>query len=159
MRWVEPISKEEWEKIDGVIAKYRGRHGALIPVLKETQEIFGYLPKDVQHRIAKGLHLSTSQIYGVVSFYAFFTTVPRGKHVIRVCMGTACYVKGSKEILDHLEKELDVKVGEITRDRTFSLEAVRCLGCCSLAPAIVIDNDTHALVQPADAVRIVRSYG
>ncbi len=159
MRWVESITKEEWEKIDQVIVKYRGRHGALIPVLKETQEICGYLPKNVQHRIARGLNLSTSQIYGVVSFYAFFTTLPRGKHVIRVCLGTACYVKGSKQILDHLEKELDVKVGGITRDRTFSLEAVRCLGCCSLAPAIVIDNDTHALVDPAEAIRIVRSYG
>jgi NADH:ubiquinone oxidoreductase subunit E len=159
MRWVESITKEEWEKIDQVIAKYRGRHGALIPVLKETQEICGYLPKNVQHRIAQGLNLSASQIYGVVSFYAFFTTIPRGKHIIRVCLGTACYVKGSKQILDRLEKELDVKVGGITRDRTFSLEAVRCLGCCSLAPAIVIDHDTHALVDPTEAIRIVRSYG
>ncbi len=159
MRWVESINKEEWEKIDQVIAKYRGRHGALIPVLKETQEICGYLPKNVQRRIAAGLNLSASQIYGVVSFYAFFTTLPRGKHIIRVCLGTACYVKGSKQILDHLEKALDVKVGGITKDRLFSLEAVRCLGCCSLAPAIVIDNDTHALVDPAEAIRIVRSYG
>jgi NADH:ubiquinone oxidoreductase subunit E len=159
MRGVESITKEEWEKIDQVIAKYRGRHGALIPVLKETQEICGYLPKNVQHRIAAGLNLSASQIYGVVSFYAFFTTLPRGKHIIRVCLGTACYVKGSKQILDHLEKALDVKVGGITKDRTFSLEAVRCLGCCSLAPAIVVDKDTHALVDPAEAIRIVRSYG
>jgi NADH-quinone oxidoreductase subunit E len=159
MRWVESITKEEWEKIDQVIAKHRGRHGALIPVLKETQEICGYLPKNVQHRIAMGLNLSASQIYGVVSFYAFFTIIPRGKHIIRVCLGTACYVKGSKQILDNLEKALDVKVGGITKDRIFSLEAVRCLGCCSLAPAIVIDNDTHALVDPAEAIRIVRSYG
>jgi NADH:ubiquinone oxidoreductase subunit E len=159
MRWVESITKEEWEKIDQVIAKYRGRHGALIPVLKETQDICGYLPKNVQHRIAMGLNLSASQIYGVVSFYAFFTIVPRGKHIIRVCLGTACYVKGSKQILDNLEKALDVKVGGITKDRIFTLEAVRCLGCCSLAPAIVIDNDTHALVDPAEAIRIVRSYG
>jgi NADH:ubiquinone oxidoreductase subunit E len=159
MRWVESITKEEWEKVDQVITKYRGRHGALIPVLKETQEICGYLPKNVQHRIAQGLNLPASQIYGVVSFYAFFTTIPRGKHIIRVCLGTACYVKGSKQILDRLEKELDVKVGGITKDRIFSLEAVRCLGCCSLAPAIVVDKDTHALVDPAEAIRIVRSYG
>jgi NADH:ubiquinone oxidoreductase subunit E len=159
MRWVETITLEEWEKIDQVIAKHRGRHGALIPVLKETQEICGYLPKNVQHRIAAGMNLSASQVYGVVSFYAFFTTVPRGRHIIRVCLGTACYVKGSKQILDNLEAALDVKVGGITKDRAFSLEAVRCLGCCSLAPAIVIDNDTHALVNPAEAIRIVRSYG
>ncbi|OGP68067.1 MAG: NADH dehydrogenase [Deltaproteobacteria bacterium RBG_13_47_9] len=159
MRWVESIPKEEWEKIDQVIYKYRGRHGALIPVLKEVQDVCGYLPKKVQHRIAEGLNLSSSQVYGVVSFYAFFTTVPRGKYIIRVCLGTACYVKGSKQILDHLKRELNVEVGGITRDRKYSLEAVRCLGCCSLAPAIVIDSDTYALVDPSEAIRIVRSYG
>ena len=159
MRWVESIPKEEWEKIDQVIAKYRGRHGALIPVLKEVQDVCGYLPKKVQHHIAEGLNLSSSQVYGVVSFYAFFTTVPRGKYIIRVCLGTACYVKGSKQILDHLKRELNVEVGGITRDRKYSLEAVRCLGCCSLAPAIVIDSDTYALVDPSEAIRIVRSYG
>jgi NADH:ubiquinone oxidoreductase subunit E len=158
MRLPEPITKEEWEKIDEVIGKYKGRYGALIPVLKETQDVCGYLPKKVQHRIAEGLHLPSSQVYGVVSFYAFFTTVPRGKHVIRVCLGTACYVKGSKQILEKLEKELDLKVGGITKDRKFSLEAVRCLGCCSLAPAMVIDEDTHALVVPSEAFRIVSSY-
>ncbi len=158
MRWVEPITKEEWEKIDRVIDKYRGRHGALIPVLKEAQDICGYLPKNVQHRIAAGLHLSASQVYGVISFYAFFTTIPRGKHLIRVCLGTACYVKRSKQILEKIEKELDIKVRGITKDRKFSLEAVRCLGCCSLAPALVIDEDTHALLDPTEAIRIVRSY-
>ena len=106
----------------------------------------------------KGLSLSPSQVYGVVSFYAFFTTTPRGKHIIRVCLGTACYVKGSKQIIEKLEQELHLKVGGITKDRKFSLEAVRCLGCCSLAPAMVVDNDTHALVDPSEAVRIVRSY-
>ena len=111
--------------------------------------------------IAPAVALLAGRLLGrlAVSFYAFFTTIPRGKHIIRVCLGTACYVKGSKQILDNLEKALDVKVGGITKDRTFSLEAVRCLGCCSLAPAIVIDNDTHALVDPAEAIRIVRSYG
>ena len=158
MRSVDSITKEEWEKIDEVIAKYKGRYGALIPVLKETQDVCGYLPKKVQHRIAEGLHLPSSQVYGVVSFYAFFTTVPRGKHVIRVCLGTACYVKGSKQVLEKLEKELDLKVGGITKDRKFSLEAVRCLGCCSLAPAMVINEDTHALVVPSEAIRIVSLY-
>jgi NADH-quinone oxidoreductase subunit E len=159
MRWVEPITKEEWEKIDRVIDEYRGRHGALIPVLKEAQDICGYLPRNVQHRIASGLHLSASQVYGVISFYAFFTTLPRGKYIIRVCLGTACYVKGSKQILDNLQRDLNVEVGGITKDRKFSLEAVRCLGCCSLAPAIVINDDTHALVDSSEVIQIVRSYG
>jgi len=158
MRRVDSITKEEWEKIDQVIAKYKGRHGALIPVLKETQDICGYLPKNVQHRIAEGLSLSSSQIYGVVSFYAFFTTIPRGKYIIRVCMGTACYVRGSKEILQNLQRELDVEVGGITRDRRYSLEAVRCLGACGLAPAMVVGHDTHGMLEPKRAIEIVKSY-
>jgi NADH:ubiquinone oxidoreductase subunit E len=158
MRLIETITKGEWEKVNQVIAKYQGRHGALIPVLKDTQEICGYLPKKVQHRVAEGLHLPPSQVYGVVSFYAFFTTVPRGKHIIRVCLGTACYVKGSKQILENLQRELNVDVGGVTRDRKFSLEAVRCLGCCSLAPAMVVDENTHALVDPSEAIQIIRSY-
>ena len=157
-RLVDTVSFEELRRVDQVIAKYKGRHGSLIPALKESQDVCGYLPRQVQRRIAEGLSLSPSQVYGVVSFYAFFTTVPRGRHIIRVCLGTACYVKGSKQIIERLERELGMKVGGITKDRRFSLEAVRCLGCCSLAPAIVVDNDTHALVEPSEAVRIVRSY-
>ncbi len=158
MRPVDIVSTEDLKKVDEVIVKYRGRFGALIPALKESQDICGYLPRQVQRRIADGLNLSPSQVYGVVSFYAFFTTVPRGRHIIRVCLGTACYVKGSQQIIERIEKELGLKVGGITKDRKYSLEAVRCLGCCSLAPAMVIDNDTHALVDPSEAVRIVRSY-
>jgi NADH:ubiquinone oxidoreductase subunit E len=157
MRLVETITREEWERIDEVIARYKGRHGALIPVLKETQDICGYLPKKVQHRIAEGLHLPSSQIYGVVSFYAFFTTVPRGKYIIRVCMGTACYVRGASQILNQLQRELDVEVGGITRDRKFSLEAVRCLGACGLAPVMVVGHDTHGMLNPGKALEIVRS--
>jgi len=158
MRWAEEISREEWEKIDLVIGKYKGRHGALIPVLKEVQEICGYLPKKVQHRIADGLHLPSSQVFGVISFYAFFTTVPRGKHIIRVCMGTACYVRGSKEILDTLQRELDVEIGGITRDRKFTLEAVRCVGACGLAPVVVVGQDTHGMVTPGRVVQILGDY-
>ncbi|HMK52820.1 MAG TPA: NAD(P)H-dependent oxidoreductase subunit E [Thermodesulfobacteriota bacterium] len=158
MRWSEEISREEWGKIDQVIDKYRERHGALIPVLKEVQDICGYLPKKVQHRIAQGLQLSSSQVYGVVSFYAFFTTIPRGKYVIRVCLGTACYVKGSKQILDNLQRELKVEVGGITQDRKFSLEGVRCLGACGLAPVLVVGQDTYGMISPGKAIEIVRSY-
>ncbi len=157
-RWVDTVSAEELKRIDQVIASHKGKHGSLIPVLKESQDVCGYLPRRVQRRIAEGLNLSPSHVYGVVSFYAFFTTVPRGKHIIRVCLGTACYVKGSKQIIEKLEQELDLKVGGITKDRKFSLEAVRCLGCCSLAPAMVIDQNTHALVEPSEAIKIVRSY-
>ncbi len=158
MRWIETISKEEWDQIEQVIARYRGRHGALIPVLKETQDICGYLPQKVQRRIAEGLNLPPAQVYGVVSFYAFFTTIPRGKYIIRVCMGTACYVRGSKQILENLQRELNVEVGGITRDRRFSLEAVRCLGACGLAPVMVIGHDTYGMLEPKKAIEIVNSY-
>jgi NADH:ubiquinone oxidoreductase subunit E len=158
MRWAEEISREEWERIDLVISKYKSRHGALIPVLKEVQDVCGYLPKRVQHRIADGLHLPTSQVFGVVSFYAFFTTVPRGRNIIRVCMGTACYVRGSKEILNALQRELGVHVGGITSDRKFSLEAVRCVGACGLAPVVVVDQDTYGMVTPGRAVQILGNY-
>jgi NADH:ubiquinone oxidoreductase subunit E len=157
-RMVDIVSSEELKKIDHITAKYKGKHGSLIPALKESQDVCGYLPRQVQRRIAEGLNLSPSQVYGVVSFYAFFTTVPRGKHIIRVCLGTACYVKGSKQLIEKLELGLGLKVGGITKDRKFSLEAVRCLGCCSLAPAMVVDNDTHALVEPSEAMKIVRTY-
>jgi NADH:ubiquinone oxidoreductase subunit E len=157
MRLLETITGEEWKKIDEVIARYKGSHGALIPALKEAQEVCGYLPKKVQHRIAEGLHLPPSQVYGVVSFYAFFTTVPRGKYIIRVCMGTACYVRGSKQILEQLQRELNVEIGGITRDRKFSLEAVRCLGACGLAPAMVIGQETYGMVDPRKALEILRA--
>jgi NADH:ubiquinone oxidoreductase subunit E len=155
---LDVVGIEELEKIDRVIAKHKGRHGSLIPVLKESQDIVGYLPKLVQRRIAAGLSLSPSQVYGVVSFYAFFTIVPRGKHVIRVCLGTACYVKGSQQIIEYIEKELGVKVGGITKDRKFSLEAVRCLGACGLAPVMTVGHDTHGMLDPGRAIEIVRSY-
>ena len=158
MRWAEEISREEWERIDLVISKYKNRHGALIPVLKEVQDVCGYLPKRVQHRIADGLHLPTSQVFGVVSFYAFFTTVPRGRNIIRVCMGTACYVRGSKEILNALQRELGVNVGGITRDRKFTLDAVRCVGTCGLAPVVVVGQDTYGMVTPGRAVQILGNY-
>jgi NADH:ubiquinone oxidoreductase subunit E len=158
MRGVAEIPRSDWEKIDEVIDRYQGRHGSLIPVLKEVQDICGYLPKKVQHRIAQGLQLPPSQVYGVVSFYAFFTTVPRGKHIIRVCLGTACYVKGSKLIIDHLQRKLHVEVGGITNDRRFSLEGVRCLGACGLAPVIVVGHDTYGMVNPGRAIEIVETY-
>ena len=155
---LDVVGIEELEKIDQVVAKYKGRHGSLIPALKESQDVVGYLPKLVQRRIAAGLNVSPSQVYGVVSFYAFFTIVPRGKHVIRVCLGTACYVRGSQQIIERIEKELGVKVGGITKDRKFSLEAVRCLGACGLAPVMTVGQDTHGMLDPGRAIEIVRSY-
>ncbi|UCF09835.1 MAG: NAD(P)H-dependent oxidoreductase subunit E, partial [Candidatus Bipolaricaulota bacterium] len=127
-------------------------------VLQKAQEMLGFLPASVQDYIALGLGLPAADVFGVVSFYSFFTMTPRGKHVIRVCLGTACFVKGAAKIQDKLTDHLHVPVGGTTEDREFSLEAVRCVGACGLAPVVVVDEVTHGQVDPAEIVEIVESY-
>ncbi|MEJ2726205.1 MAG: NAD(P)H-dependent oxidoreductase subunit E [Deltaproteobacteria bacterium] len=129
----DEFTAEQWAAVDGVITKYRGKPGSLIPVLEEIQESIGYLPKTIQDRVARGLRIPSGEVYGVVTFYSFFTMVPRGKHSIRCCLGTACYVRGGKKNLEKVEQILGVRPGETTRDRKFSLETVRCLGACAQA--------------------------
>lgn len=152
------ISTDQWDKIDEIILKYQNKPGALIPVLEQVQGVYGYLPAPVQRRIADGLNISSSIVYGVVSFYSFFTMVPKGKHTIRVCMGTACFVKRSNEILEKFKKDLDVNVGEMTADGKFSLEAVRCVGACGLAPVVMINEDACGHINPANATEILKGY-
>lgn len=146
------------EALDQAIAEYRGKPGALIPLLQRAQEICGFLPASVQRRIAQGMDISPSMIYGVVSFYSFFTMKPRGKYLIRVCLGTACFVKRSEEILERLSKRLKIPVGGVTEDAKFSLEGVRCLGACGLAPVAVIGEDTYGLLDPVKSVEILKNY-
>lgn len=155
---MERIPEEELAKLDPVIAKYAGKHGYLIPALKEAQEIFGYLPQEVQARLAHGLNVSPSYIYGVVSFYAFFTMVPRGRHTIRLCLGTACYVKGAPEILAKIEQELCIGVGQTTPDKRFTLVEVRCLGACGLAPVMMVGDDTHGNLEPGTVMDVLDQY-
>ncbi len=152
------ISPEQWKKIDEIIEKYKHKVGTLIPVLKETQEVIGYLPLEVQHHIAKGLTLHPSQVYGVVTFYSLFTMTPRGRHTVRVCLGTACYVRGSQHILDRLCQELKAKVNETTPDRRFTLEVINCPGTCGLAPVLCVDDDVHGIPDPAKAMEILKEY-
>ena len=154
----EIILPEMYGRIDTIIAKYKDKPGSLIPVLQQTQEVCGYLPHIVQRYIAKGMNMSPSVVYGVATFYSYFTLVPRGKHVIRVCLGTACYVKRSEEIIEKIKAELDIEVGEITRDKKYSLEAVRCLGACGLAPVVVIGQDTYGDVAATKVMDIVKKY-
>ncbi len=113
---------------------------------------------EVQRKLADGLHIPSSHIYGVVTFYSFFTITPRGRHTIRLCLGTACYVKGSKEILENIVKEVGINVGETSEDGRFTLEAVRCLGACGLAPVMLIGEDTHGNINPTDTVKILEGY-
>ncbi len=154
----DEITAEMFRKIDGIVDRYKDKPGSLIPVLQQAQDVCGYLPHTVQRYIAKGMKMSPSVVFGVATFYSFFTLVPRGKHVIRVCLGTACYVKRSEEILDKIKDELDLEVGEITRDRKYSLEAVRCLGACGLAPVVVVGQDTYGDVAATKVMDIIKKY-
>ena len=154
----DDFTEEQWQSIDKVIQRYRERPGALIPVLEEVQGITGYLPESIQRRVASGLGLPLSQVYGVTTFYSFFTMKPRGKHQIRICLGTACHVRGAKRNIEHLTQALNVKPGECTENRQFSLEVVRCLGACGLAPVMVVDEDTHKQVKEAKLDQILKNY-
>jgi NADH:ubiquinone oxidoreductase subunit E len=154
----EFVTPDMYRKIDEIVERYKGKPGSLIPVLQQSQDVCGYLPHAVQRYVAKGLEMSPSVVFGVATFYSFFTLVPRGKHVIRVCLGTACYVKRSEEILDKIKEELDLEVGEVTRDKKYSLEAVRCLGACGLAPVVVIGQDTYGDVAATKVMDIVKKY-
>lgn len=151
-------SEDMARELDSIIRKYRKKPGSLIPVLQEAQELIGYLPPSVQRHIAKGLKLPVSEVHGVVSFYSFFTMKPKGKHNIRVCLGTACYVKGAEEIVKKLSDGLAISVGGITEDKRFSLETVRCLGACGLAPVVVIDKDTHGSISAVKVHELLKDY-
>ena len=154
----EPTEEELLARLDAVIAEYRGKPGALIPVLQLAQGIFGYLPEVALKHIARELGKPYSEVAGVVGFYSFFTTVPRGKHLIRICMGTACYVRGGVQVLDGFKKELGIDIGGTTEDRVFSLEIARCFGACGLAPVITVDDDVHHRVKPKRVNEILAQY-
>ena len=155
---MEEITQEMWRAVDEIIERHTGAPGALIPVLEECQHVCGYLPMEVQKRISQGLTIPGSTVYGVVTFYSFFTMVPKGRHTIKVCLGTACYVRGGKANLDFLRNEFDVEVGGTTKDLRFSLDSVRCLGACGMAPAMVVDDDTYAQVSKKNIIEILDRY-
>jgi NADH:ubiquinone oxidoreductase subunit E len=154
----EATESELLARLDDVLADYSGQPGALIPVLQIAQGLFGYLPESALRKIALALGKPYSEVAGVVGFYSYFTTVPRGKHLVRVCLGTACYVRGGKQVLGALKDILRIEVGETTADRTFSLDVGRCFGACGLAPVIMIDDDVHQRVKPARLSRILDKY-
>jgi NADP-reducing hydrogenase subunit HndA len=154
----EDYTEETAGKLDEIIKRFKGKPGSLIPVLQAAQELVGYLPPVVQRHIARGLNLSVSEVHGVVSFYSFFTMKPKGKHNIRVCLGTACYVKRAEEIVEKLKAILNIDIGEVTPDKSFSLESVRCLGACGLAPVVVVDKDTYGAVNPVKTEEILNNY-
>ncbi len=155
---LKDFTAEQIKKLDKIIEKFKGKPGGLIPVLEEAQVTLEYLPVSVQKRIAKGLNLPLSRVYGVVTFYSFFTMTPRGRHTVRVCLGTACYVRGGKAISEKITREFGVKEGETTPDRRFTFESVRCLGACGLGPVVVVDNDVHGRMKPAKVKEVLNQY-
>jgi len=154
----EATEEELLQRLDEFLEEYRGKPGALIPVLQIAQGMFGYLPESALKKISLGLDIPYSQVAGVVSFYSFFSTIPRGEHLIRVCLGTACYVRGGKQVLEAIKKELEIDVGGTTSDKLFSLEIARCFGACGLAPTIMVDDFVHQRVKPARIRELLDNY-
>ncbi|MBN1299079.1 MAG: NADH-quinone oxidoreductase subunit NuoE [Actinobacteria bacterium] len=152
-----PLSQDEIAMVDRVIEKFKNKKGALIPVLQEIQKSIGFLPVEVQKKIAKELNIAEKEVYGVATFYSFFSMIPRGENDIRVCLGTACFVKGGKKIADKIQKELGIKPGQTTKDRKYSLQINRCLGACGLAPIIVINDKIYQKVKPEEVMDIIYS--
>ena len=141
------------------IDSLKGTQGVTMPVLQEAQRIFGYLPLEVQKFISKEINVPIAEIYGVSTFYSQFNLTPKGKHKIGVCLGTACYVKGAQAVIDEVAKQLDIAVGETTPDGIFTLEATRCLGCCGLAPVMMIDDDVYAKLDDVSGIpEILNKY-
>ena len=153
-----PDMKDKYEQLDQVIAELKDQPGALMPVLQKAQGIFGCVPMDVQKIIAEGLGVTLSEVYGVATFYSQFRLEPNGKYTISVCLGTACYVKGSQKVLDRLSEELKTPVGKTTADGLFTLNATRCLGACGLAPVMTINDEVYGRLVPDDIPGILAKY-
>ncbi|HEX7373052.1 MAG TPA: NADH-quinone oxidoreductase subunit NuoE [Thermodesulfobacteriota bacterium] len=153
------LSTEELNRVQKIIREYQGQKWALIPLLQKVQEELGYIPRETLEPIAEGLHLFPSQVQGVVTFYAQFSLVPRGKYVIRVCRGTACHVRGGRSILRVVKRELGVEEGETTEDFRFSLETVACLGACFLAPTMMVNRSYFGRLSPPKITSILAQHG
>lgn len=151
-------TKEQENQLDEVLANLKGTDGALMPALQHAQTIFGYLPIEVQQRVANALEVSLEEVYGVATFYSQFTLLPKGKYEIGICMGTACYVKGSGDILAEVEHLLGIKAGQVTADGLFSIDATRCIGCCGLAPVMTVGEDVYGKLVVSDIANILAKY-
>lgn len=151
------FTKEQFEKLHKRIELHKQKPGAIMPTLHDAQEIFGCIPIEVQKVISKELGVSVAKINGIITFYSRFSLEPKGKYVIGICLGTACYVKGSQQILDAAVGELKIKAGETTSDGLFTLEATRCIGACGLAPVFVIGDDVYGIATPRQMVEVIRA--
>lgn len=152
------LSGQNLERLQAICADKNNDPGELINILHAAQEMFGYLPQEVQEVIAAQLRIPVSRVYGVVTFYSFFTMTPKGKYPISVCLGTACYVRGAERVLDEIQRQLEIKVGETTPDGLFSLDCLRCVGACGLAPVLMIGNKVYGRVSPEKVRDILSDY-
>lgn len=150
--------QKEFAELKEYIDTVKNTQGILMQTLQKAQDIFGYLPLEVQKFISEETNIPLADIYGVVTFYTQFTVVEKGKHKVGVCLGTACYVKGSQDVMDKLVDELNVKVGQTTDDKLFTLEATRCLGCCGLAPVMTVDEDVYGNMDPKKVPEVIAKY-
>ncbi|MBP5589561.1 MAG: NAD(P)H-dependent oxidoreductase subunit E [Bacteroidales bacterium] len=157
-RKIIKIEKEIKDKIVEICNKFNNNPGELINVLHQTQDFFGYLPAEAQEVIAGQLGIPTAKVYGVVSFYSFFTMTPQGKYPISVCLGTACYVRGAEKVLDEFKSQLGINVGETDAQGLFSLNALRCVGACGLAPVALVDGKVFGRLVPSDVKNIIEEY-
>lgn len=155
---VSEFSSADRDKVKEIISEQKGVQGALIPVLHNVQEHFGYVPYDAQKIISEEMNIPLTEIYGVITFYSRFTLVPTGKYKVSVCLGTACYVRGSDHILEEVEKEIGVKDGQSSEDGLFSIEATRCVGACGLAPVMTVNEDVYGKVTPEQIKGILAKY-
>jgi len=152
------LKESDVNKIKEICASFDNKGGELINVLHKTQSTFGYLPAEVQEVVAHELKISVAKVFGVVTFYSFFTMLPKGKHPISICTGTACYVRGAEKVLDEFKKELDIQVGETTDDGKFSINCLRCVGACGLAPVVMVGEKTYGRVAPEMVKDILKEY-
>jgi len=152
------IDSKTRQQIKKIVKATNGQAGAPIRVLQQVQGLVGYLPHEVLQTISTEMRIPLSELYGITSFYSFFTMVPKGRFVIQVCLGTSCYVKGGQRIIDTLSKDLGLESGGTTEDRRFSLETVRCIGCCGLSPVLAINEDIHRRVKPSQLKDVLSSY-
>lgn len=152
------LNEHKLTELKDICKSFNNEKGELINVLHKVQSVFGYLPAEVQEVVAKELNTSVAQVYGVVSFYSFFTMLPRGEHPISICLGTACYVRGAEKVLDEFKRSLKIQVGETTTDGKFSLSCLRCVGACGLAPVVLIGDKVYGRVAPDGVKAILDEY-
>jgi NADH:ubiquinone oxidoreductase subunit E len=157
-KFMEDTAKIDWQKLEAIIEKYQANRESLLMIMQDINDIYNYVPPEVISVLTQKLDVSQSLIYSVATFYKTISLEPRGKYIVNVCTGTACHVRGAEKILDALQENLDIKVGETTDDMQFTLESVRCVGCCASGPVVTVNQDTHGGLDRSTAIKVINEY-